>query len=96
MNRINGLPSQVTPLPKSDRSKAQATHHAESDARTNQVMPLTSKPIRMASEDRINQTRVQYDLPEGSSRQAMQEYLNVANQSRRDELEQLVGVDLYI
>ncbi|ORT50366.1 hypothetical protein ST37_10885 [Vibrio sp. qd031] len=95
MNRINGLPSQVTPLPKSDRSKAQSTNKTDTNS-THSVMPLASKPIRMTSEERINQARVQYDLPEGSSRQAMQEYLNVANQARREELEQLVGVDLYI
>ncbi|EEY44479.1 hypothetical protein VMA_002545 [Vibrio mimicus VM223] len=39
---------------------------------------------------------MQYDLPEGRARKAMEEYLDVMNQARKEELAQLLGVDIYI
>ncbi len=95
MNRITGLPQQPTPLSKAKRSK-KSVSKTEGESRSTQVATVNTKPIRMASEERINQSRLQYDLPEGSARRAMQEYLKVASAARREELAQLVGVDLYI
>lgn len=52
--------------------------------------------IRHVNESDIHKAQVQYDLPEGQGRKAMEEYMNVMNQSKRDELSQLLGVDIYI
>ncbi|NCO47198.1 MAG: chromosome partitioning protein ParA, partial [Vibrio sp.] len=35
-------------------------------------------------------------LPEGRSRKAMEEYMDVMNQAKKEELAQLLGVDIYI
>ncbi|MGF1724141.1 hypothetical protein [Photobacterium nomapromontoriensis] len=40
--------------------------------------------------------RIQYDQPEGKHREALESYMGVMHQQRRDELSALVGVDLYV
>nr|AER30474.1 chromosome segregation ATPase [Vibrio aerogenes CECT 7868] len=42
------------------------------------------------------QNNLQYDLPEGRARKALEEYFDVMNQTRREELAQMMGVDIYI
>jgi hypothetical protein len=74
---------------KPDKDKGEASQPS-------QLARAVSHSIRHADEADIERARVQYDLPEGHSRKAMQEYMHVFNQARRDELSQLVGVDLYI
>ncbi|GAK87694.1 UPF0325 protein YaeH [Vibrio ponticus] len=52
--------------------------------------------IRHVQESDIHKAQIQYDLPEGRSRKAMEEYMRVMNQAKRDELIQMLGVDIYI
>ncbi|NLS11561.1 chromosome partitioning protein ParA [Vibrio sp. SM6] len=37
-----------------------------------------------------------YDLPQGRARQALESYMDVMNQSKKEQLAQLLGVDIYI
>jgi hypothetical protein len=48
------------------------------------------------SEAEYQQAKVQYDLPEGRSRKALDEYMKVMNNARREELAQMLGVDIFI
>ncbi|WEM43146.1 hypothetical protein PTW35_04920 [Photobacterium sp. DA100] len=41
-------------------------------------------------------SHIQYDQPEGKNRQALESYLGVMHQQKRDELSMLVGVDVYV
>ncbi|MGF1737510.1 hypothetical protein [Photobacterium satsumensis] len=41
-------------------------------------------------------SRIQYDQPEGNNRQALESYMGVMHQQKRDELSMLVGVDVYV
>ncbi|UXI02105.1 hypothetical protein [Photobacterium sp. TY1-4] len=39
---------------------------------------------------------IQYDQPEGKHREALDSYLGVMHQSRKEALSDLVGVDVYV
>ncbi|PSU32472.1 hypothetical protein [Photobacterium lutimaris] len=41
-------------------------------------------------------SHIQYDQPEGRNRQALESYMGVMHQHKRDELSMLVGVDVYV
>ncbi|MCQ1056546.1 hypothetical protein ACQKPX_07700 [Photobacterium sp. DNB23_23_1] len=41
-------------------------------------------------------SQIQYDQPEGKNRQALESYMGVMHQQKRDELSMLVGVDVYV
>ena len=42
----------------------------------------------------IHKAQVQYDLPEGRGRRAMEEYMDVMNQAKKEELAKLIGVGI--
>ncbi|WP_070967497.1 chromosome partitioning protein ParA [Vibrio sonorensis] len=101
MVSINGLPpSQVPGSNRSQKTnkskKADNSGKGTSVSKTTKVADAVAHSIRYVDEADIDRAKVQYDLPEGKSRQAMQEYLNVMNQAKREELNQLLGVDIYI
>ncbi len=56
----------------------------------------TTHQLKTLNASEYANARLQYDLPEGRSRKALEEYMDIMLQKRRDELAQLVGVDLYI
>ncbi|WP_295899584.1 chromosome partitioning protein ParA [uncultured Vibrio sp.] len=101
MASINGLPPSIVPgstktnktTKKNEVKKGQTP---TSVGQPTQVANAVSNSIRHVSESDIHRAQVQYDLPEGQSRKAMQEYLSVMTQSKRDELAKLLGVDIYI
>ncbi|MDW2167201.1 chromosome partitioning protein ParA, partial [Vibrio sp. 2099] len=43
-----------------------------------------------------HRAQVQYDLPEGNARKAMEQYMDVMNRAKKEELAQLLGVDIYV
>lgn len=98
MVTIQGLPA--TPVNKAHKSKKRAEVKKQQDktgvAQTTRVADAVSHSIRHVDESEIQQAQVQYDLPEGSSRRALEEYMQVLNRAKREELAQLVGVDIYI
>ncbi|MCK6262034.1 chromosome partitioning protein ParA [Vibrio sp. ZSDE26] len=109
MVSINGLPPSIVPgsnkttktskaSKKSEVKKGQSSTAVGQTAvgQTTQVADAVSNSIRHVSESEIHRAQVQYDLPEGQSRKAMQEYLSVMTQSKREELAKLLGVDIYI
>ncbi|MGC9401456.1 hypothetical protein [Vibrio genomosp. F10] len=101
MVSINGLPPSIVPgstktnktNKKNEVKKGQVT---TSVGQPTQVANAVANSIRHVNESDIHRAQVQYDLPEGQSRKAMQEYLSVMTQSKRDELAKLLGVDIYI
>ncbi|MCW8335125.1 chromosome partitioning protein ParA [Vibrio sp. SCSIO 43135] len=104
MASINGLPPSLVPNTtrtnksnkankKNEVKKGQAS---TSVAQPTKVADAVSHSIRHVQESDIHRAQIQYDLPEGQARKAMQEYLGVMNQAKRDELAQLLGVDIYI
>ncbi|WGW01416.1 chromosome partitioning protein ParA [Vibrio sp. YMD68] len=101
MVSINGLPPSIVPgstktnktNKKNEVKKGQVN---TSVGQPTQVANAVANSIRHVNESDIHRAQVQYDLPEGQSRKAMQEYLSVMTQSKRDELAKLLGVDIYI
>ena len=100
MVSINGLPPAG--IPRSNRAN-KAKKKEVSDAKASASVGTTSKvatavahSIHQMSDADMHNANLQYDLPEGRGRKAMEEYLDVMNQSRREELAQLLGVDIYI
>jgi hypothetical protein len=100
MVSINGLPPSVPgPNRANKTNKKNEVKKSEQKASVGQpskVANAVANTIRYVSESDIHKAQVQYDLPEGRSRHAMEEYMKVMNQAKRDELSQMLGVDIYI
>ncbi|MDN3610523.1 chromosome partitioning protein ParA [Vibrio ostreicida] len=100
MVSINGLPASVPGPNKANKAsrKKESKKSSETSAigQPSKVANAVAHSIRHVDESDIHKAQVQYDLPEGQGRQAMEAYLKVMNQAKRDELSQLLGVDIYI
>ncbi|MGR5177924.1 chromosome partitioning protein ParA [Vibrio parahaemolyticus] len=105
MVSINGLPSTPTSrqTQKANRkkavSKASTSQSSQSTTQSTQVTKVAqavAHSVKQVSEADVQRAQVQYDLPEGRSRKALEAYMNVMNRAKREELEQLLGVDIYI
>ncbi len=105
MVSINGLPS----IPKQRKTQKAKTNKAVSKASTpsstnatNQTTQVTkvaqavAHSVKHLSDADVARAQVQYDLPEGRSKKALEAYMNVMNRAKREELEQLLGVDIFI
>ncbi|NVD07047.1 chromosome partitioning protein ParA [Vibrio sp. JPW-9-11-11] len=100
MVSINGLPASI-PGPNrankaSKKNQANQSQDKTPVSQPSKVANAVAHSIRHVSESELHQAQVQYDLPEGRGRKAMQEYMDVLNQAKRDELSQMLGVDIYI
>ncbi|QXO19171.1 MULTISPECIES: chromosome partitioning protein ParA [Vibrio] len=99
MVSINGLPPARIPgghRTSKAKKKPQADHAASEVAQTSKVATAVSHSIRHMDASDFQRAQVQYDLPEGRSRKALEEYMDIMNHSRKEELAQLLGVDIYI
>lgn len=100
MVSINGLPGPVPgPNRANKANKNKQTNKSQQNAIVSQpskVANAVAHSIRHVNESDLHKAQVQYDLPEGRGRKAMQEYMDVLNQAKRDELSQMLGVDIYI
>ncbi|WP_038172898.1 MULTISPECIES: hypothetical protein [Vibrio] len=100
MVSINGLPPSI-PGPNrankaNKKNEANKSQNQSPVSQPSKVANAVAHSIRHVNESDIHKAQVQYDLPEGRGRKAMQEYLNVLNQNKREELSQMLGVDIYI
>jgi len=98
MVSINGLPANVPNTNRTSKAKKNngTNKGQEVTARANKVAEAVSHSIRPVDESEIHRAQVEYDLPEGKSRQAMEAYMDVMNRAKKEELAQLLGVDIYI
>ncbi|SHO58326.1 chromosome partitioning protein ParA [Vibrio quintilis] len=104
MVSIQGLPPPgISGTGKSSKTskagKKQEAKKAQSPAGTRQptqVANAVSHSLQAIQSAENYQNNLQYDLPEGRARKALEEYFDVMNQTRREELAQMLGVDIYI
>ncbi|MGD8108975.1 chromosome partitioning protein ParA [Vibrio sp. TRT 21S02] len=101
MVSINGLPPSQVPgsnrTNKTNKKNEVKKSQAQSQVgQPTKVANAVAHSIRQVKESDIHRAQIQYDLPEGQGRKAMEEYMNVMNQAKREELSQLLGVDIYI
>lgn len=98
MVTIQGLPA--TTVNRAQKAKKRGGVNKQQDktggAQATKVAEAVSHSIRHADAAEIHKAQIQYDLPEGSSRRALEEYMQVLNRAKKEELAQLVGVDIYI
>ncbi|MGR5068577.1 MULTISPECIES: chromosome partitioning protein ParA [Vibrio] len=101
MASINGLPSAL--IPGANRTNKVAKNGKVKKAKNNQPVGHPSKvanavahSIKQVDESQIHRAQVQYDLPEGRGRKAMEEYMDIMNRAKKEELDQLFGVDIYV
>lgn len=100
MVSINGLPPSIGNTQKTNRTNKK-NEIKKGDAKgpvgqPTKVANAVSHSIRHVQESDIHKAQIQYDLPEGRGRRAMEEYMNVMNQAKKEELAKLLGVDIYI
>lgn len=98
MVSINGLPPARVPNTHraSKAKKNEVTQGQSSVSQTSKVADAVAHSIRQIDPADIHRARIQYDLPEGQASKALEEYLGVMNQARKEELAQMLGVDIYI
>ncbi|EID0059826.1 chromosome partitioning protein ParA [Vibrio vulnificus] len=101
MASINGLPPAIIPGTQrtnksSNKRKVAKNQQQQAVGQTSKVANAVAHSIQNVKESDIHKAQIQYDLPEGHARRAMQEYMDVMNQAKREELDQLLGVDIYI
>ncbi|HFQ4953588.1 TPA: chromosome partitioning protein ParA [Vibrio vulnificus] len=101
MASINGLPPAIIPgtqrtSKSSNKRKVAKNQQQQAVGQTSKVANAVAHSIQNVKESDIHKAQIQYDLPEGQARRAMQEYMDVMNQAKREELAQLLGVDIYI
>jgi len=60
------------------------------------VAKAVAKSVRDPELIQDAHSTIQYDQPEGKNRQALDSYMGVMYQNRKDELSSLVGVDVYV
>ncbi|EGA68565.1 hypothetical protein VISI1226_21294 [Vibrio sinaloensis DSM 21326] len=98
MVSINGLPPSLPGPNKANKAgkKNEVNKDKNPVGQPTKVANAVAHTIRHVSESEVHKAQIQYDLPEGRSRKAMEEYMNVMHQAKRDELSQMLGVDIYI
>lgn len=98
MVTIQGLPTTVINKPQKSKKRDEVKKEQAQGGvtQTTKVASAVSQSIRNIRESDIEKAHIQYDLPEGNSRRALQEYMEVLNRAKKEELAQLVGVDIYI
>ncbi|MEH0761404.1 chromosome partitioning protein ParA [Vibrio sp. 16] len=100
MVSINGLPPSLPGPNKANKAnkknEVKKAQQKEPVGQPSKVANAVAQTIRHVSESEVHKAQIQYDLPEGRSRKAMEEYMNVMQQAKRDELSQMLGVDIYI
>ncbi len=101
MASINGLPPSLIPgasrtnkTSKKRQVKTSQTQH--SVGQPSKVANAVAHSIKQVDESQIQRAQVQYDLPEGNARKAMEQYMDIMNRARKEELAQLLGVDIYV
>ncbi|EKZ8661891.1 chromosome partitioning protein ParA [Vibrio alginolyticus] len=101
MASINGLPPSL--IPGANRTHKASQKKQVNKSQTKQPVGQPSKvtnavahSIKHVDESQIHRDQVQYDLPEGGARKAMEQYMDVMNRAKKEELAQLLGVDIYV
>ncbi|WP_319536486.1 chromosome partitioning protein ParA [uncultured Vibrio sp.] len=101
MASINGLPpSQVSGANRANKvnknNQLKKTQAQQSLGQPSKVADAVAHSIKQVDESQIHRAQVQYDLPEGNARKAMEQYMDVMNRAKKEELAQLLGVDIYV
>ncbi|NVJ55577.1 MAG: chromosome partitioning protein ParA [Vibrionaceae bacterium] len=100
MVSINGLPPSVNGPNRTNKTnkknEVKKSQQKDPIGQPSKVANAVAHTIRQVSESEVHKAQIQYDLPEGKGRKAMEEYMNVMNQTKRDELSSMLGVDIYI
>jgi hypothetical protein len=92
MVSISRLPPSIHPQQKTQVLKpAAVVNNTQSAVITGGVSKSVPSPDVILNA----RANIQYDQPEGINREALDSYLGVMHQNKRDELSNLVGVDLY-
>lgn len=99
MVSINGLPQSLPGSEKTSKARRRPKPHndvADVSMHKSAVANAVEHSVRAMSEPEIEASQLNYDLPEGKSRKALQQYYTVMNHAQREELAQMLGLDIYI
>lgn len=90
--------SKVSSSASSSQATAANSSASSSSAPSspNAVANAVALSVKAQKNSAFQDAQVQYDAPEGKSRKALQEYFAVMSQAKREELEQMLGVDMYV
>ncbi|EMA2437798.1 chromosome partitioning protein ParA [Vibrio parahaemolyticus] len=104
MASINGLPPSLIPgTNRTNRTnkvgkkgQVKKAQNKQSVGQPSKVANAVAHSIKQVDESQIHRAQVQYDLPEGNARKAMEQYMDIMNRAKKEELAQLLGVDIYV
>ncbi|WP_299014642.1 hypothetical protein [uncultured Photobacterium sp.] len=90
---IQRLPSSIHSTTKPRVNKPEA---APVTLKPTVVAKAVASSVRDPEVIKDAHARIQYDQPDGKNREALNSYMGVMHQARKDELSSLVGVDVYV
>ncbi|WP_339387329.1 chromosome partitioning protein ParA [Vibrio caribbeanicus] len=100
MTSINGLPPSIGSLNQAKKTnkknEVKKPQTAAPVTKPSKVANAVAHSIRSISDADYSNAQLQYDLPQGRSRKAMEEYMDIMNHAKREELSMTLGVDIYI
>ncbi len=96
MVSIQGV-GQVIPRPRKPKStRAETKSEPTETAQASRIAKAVSQGLHASPHLQDAYQQIQYDLPDGKSRQALASYLCVKDQARRDALIALFRVDIFV
>jgi hypothetical protein len=100
MTSINGLPPSIgspnQTKKTNKKSGVKKLHTTAPISQPSKIANAVAHSIRSISDADYSNAQLQYDLPQGRSRKAMEEYMDIMNHAKREELSMTLGVDIYI
>ncbi|KXF81452.1 chromosome segregation ATPase [Enterovibrio coralii] len=96
MVSIQGLPQHVQRTNNAKRKKPEQPQTDTESVKPSMVAKAVSRGIRNPELAQEAHQQIHYDLPDGRSRNALEAYMDVKNQARREELIAMFGVDIFV
>ncbi|MFD2180083.1 chromosome segregation ATPase [Veronia pacifica] len=95
MVAIHGLPQPIS-RPSDRTSHSQPSVEADNGRNQTIVARAVSKGLKNPEMAGDAYQQIHYDRPDGRGQNALASYHDVQNQAKREQLEDLFGVDIYV
>lgn len=96
MVSIRGTVQSISKPEAKKRKKSVNKPNEEAVNQSSLVPTPLAKAIRNPNMAQSAFEQVQYDLPNGKNQEAIHEYLKIKNQSKREALFAIFGVDIFV
>ncbi len=96
MVSIQGVGQVISRPRKPKHNRAETRQEPTTSTQPSRIAKAVSQGLHATAHLQDAYQQIQYDLPDGKSRQALASYLCVKDQARRDALIALFRVDIFV